>query len=75
MPTKKNPDSFNYHTFNSYAEAYERDQNKIVAKREDPKRSNSLWGRKMGKDREKLMMTFDDAQECYFQPKVSKGDR
>jgi len=31
-----------------------------------------LWGRKQVKERERLMMSFGDAKECYFHPKGKK---
>jgi hypothetical protein len=40
--------------------------------RADPEpedRKDKLWGQKKVKDRQLLMMTFDDAKECYFHPK------
>jgi hypothetical protein len=33
-----------------------------------------LWGQKKGKERERLMMTYNDAKECYFHPKLKKMD-
>ena len=73
IPSKRCPESFNYKTFNQYADLYKKDKNKIIAKPEKEVYHDSIWGRKKEKqkDREKLMMKFDDAKECTFHPKVS----
>ena len=73
MPTKQNPDSFNYKTFNSYSNAYWKDRTRMPYKPEE-ERSHSLWGRRKGKEREQLMMTYSDAKECYFHPRLKRPD-
>jgi hypothetical protein len=62
VPTRNNPDSFNYKTFNSWAKSYKKDKNIQPADPEPEERSKTLWGQKKGKDRQLLMMTFDDAK-------------
>jgi hypothetical protein len=45
-----------------------------VGKEERDEYKRSLWGYKKDKAklRENLLMTFDDAKECVFHPKISK---
>lgn len=74
VPTKNNPDKMNYKSFNSWAKEYKKDKNIQPADPEPEERGNTLWGRKKGADRKLLMMTFDDAKECYFHPKTKKLD-
>ena len=64
----------NYKSFNSWAKEYKKDKNIQPADPEPEERGNTLWGRKKGADRKLLMMTFDDAKECYFHPKTKKLD-
>ena len=49
-----------------------KDRNVIVAEPEKEDFKNTIWGRKKAKDRENLMMTYDDAKECIFQPRLSR---
>lgn len=72
VPTNQVPTDFGTKTFNSYAEYYWKDKNYIYAQPEKPELKTSLWGRGKGKDRENLMMTYKDAEECTFHPKISK---
>ena len=72
VPPKNTPAQFNYKTYNQFAEAYTKNKNIIVAQLEKDQCKTTLWGRRNGKEREKLMMTYDDAKECTFQPKISR---
>lgn len=49
-----------------------KDRNIIIAEPEAEQHKNSLWGRKKVKERENLMMTFEDAKECTFEPRYSR---
>ena len=51
VATKNNPDSFNYKTFNKFANVYKKDKNRLLCNIEEEKRSQSLWGQKKGKER------------------------
>lgn len=67
MPTNNDPAK----TYNHFADFYMKDKFSFPST-ENPKYKNTLWGRGKGSDRENLMMTYDDARECTFQPKISK---
>lgn len=51
VPPKQTPESFNYKTYNTFADFYTKDRNVIVAEPEKKKQKTSLWGRNKGKDR------------------------
>ena len=45
IPTKSNPESFNYKTYNQFANHYTKNRNIIVAGKETDKHKTSIWGR------------------------------